>query len=260
MSRPPGDRGFALLIVLWLLVPVSTLLILMAGAARSDTQLAGNLRTAAALQAAADGGIESALFELARTDTRREDGLGTLRLRLGGALVTVRATSLSGLVNPNVATPELLRAILVRLGAAPPQAESLASAIVDWHLPGQQRRADGAKAPQYQAAGLDYGPPGAPFESVGELREVLGMTPALFAALRPYLTLYTDAPPDAAVAPPLVLAALRDLGAVRPIPGQGTVFEIVAEAGSPAGLVVRRATVKIGPSPNGRPWRVLAWD
>ena len=250
------DRGFALLIVLWLLVPVSTLLILMAGAARTDTQLTSNLRSAAILRAAADGGIETALPSLFTSVS-----VAPLRMQLNGADVSVQVASLSGLVNPNVVTPEFMRALLIRLGAPPPQAERIALAMLDWRLPGQQTGAGRQKRAEYRAAGLDYAPPGAPFESADEVRYVLGMTPALFAALRPLLTLYTDGPPNAALAAPVVLAALRDVGPAQPAADRATVFAITAEARGAAGLrVIRRMTVKIGPSPNERPWRILGWE
>ena len=45
-------------------------------------------------------------------------------------------------------------------------------------------RPNGAEAPDYRAAGLKYGPSNAPFETVGELARVLGMTPASFRAHR----------------------------------------------------------------------------
>ena len=250
-------RGFALLIVLWTLVPVSVLFLTLAGTARSDSRLSFNLRDAAKLQAAADGGINTALFGLLRS----AGATAPLRLQIGDAAVGVRITSLGGLVNPNTATPELLRAVARRSGAEAAQATQVALAIVDWRTPGQTPQLNGAKSAQYRAAGRDYGPPGAPFESLGELRDVLGMTPALFEALRPNLSLYTDRPPDPALAPPLVRAALSDLGAVgRPGDG-GNVFRITAEAAGGSGSrSVRAATVRFGPSAAGRPWTVLAWE
>lgn len=256
MRRPGGERGFALLITLWMLIPVATLLILMAGAARTDSQLTSNLRDVAVLRAAADGGIETALPALFVSPE-----VAPMRLALNGVDVSVRVTSLSGLVNPNVVTPEFMRALLIRLGAPPAQAERIALSVLDWRLPGPRTSSGGTKAEEYRSAGLTYAPPGAPFESPDEVAQVLGMTPALFANLRPLLTLYTDSPPNAALASPAVLAALRDVSPVRPAAERATVFAITAEARGPGGLRVdRRMTVKIGPSPNERPWRVLAWD
>jgi len=117
------------------------------------------------------------------------------------------------------------------------------------------------KASQYQAAGLNYGPPGAPFESLSELGDVLGMTPALLQALAPHLTLYSDGDPEPALADPVVRAALRNLGAsATASEAEARVVRITATAQRPnAASVTRRAIIQIGPSPNRRGWRVLMW-
>jgi type II secretory pathway component PulK len=52
-------------------------------------------------------------------------------------------------------------------------------------------------------------PAGTPFRSVGELRDVLGMTPELFAGLAPDLTVLTDGDRDLSTrdpAPPAWIA------------------------------------------------------
>lgn len=236
------DRGFALLIVLWALVPLSLLFTIMASAARSDAQLAGNLRQVAAAEAEADGAIYTAIFAL----------MG------GGAPAEAEITGLSGLVNPNLAPPAFIAALLVRLGAEPREAESLAAAVLDWRTPGQRPSPHGAKAAEYQAAGLSYGPPGAPFETLDELREVKGMTPGLWAALRPHLTLFTDGDPDPAAADPLVRGALRDMGLTRG-GAVARVVRITASAGRAGIAVTRSAVVRMAPTNSGRGWRVLSW-
>ena len=242
---------------LWLLVPLSVLFILLAGAARSDGQVAANLRDAAVLQAAADGGIETTVLALlADRATPPPDTVA-----IGGARVTIGVQALSGLVNPNLAPPELLRALLARVGVAPAQADQLAAAIVEWRTPGQRGRAGEAKQDQYRAAGLDYGPPGAPFETIGELRDVLGMPQAAVAGLTPYLSLFADRPPDPALAPPLIRAALGDLGAVGHGGSDGgSVFRITATATNRSrAVIVRSAVIRLAPG-GVRPWRVLAWE
>ena len=75
-----SQRGFALLIVLWLLVPLSVLLLTLSGTARSNGQRTFNLRDAAHLEAAADGGIASEIFALSQPG-----GAAFLRLGLGNA-------------------------------------------------------------------------------------------------------------------------------------------------------------------------------
>ncbi len=252
MSARPG--GFALLIVLWMLVPLSILFLTVSGTARSDTQLTSNLHGAAELDAAAEAGIASAIFAL----LQGADDPGPIRLALPGAAVSVRTESLSGLVNPNTASPELLRALLLRLGAAPELASSLAAGIVEWRTQSQGDRPAAARAARYRAAGLDYGPPGAPFESLGELRDVLGMTPAMLSALLPDLSLFPDHEPQPGLAPPAVRAALADLGARdQGSRERGDVFRITATATGRGGAeAVRAAIVKIGLTANRRAWRV----
>ena len=261
MSGPPAERGFALLMVLWLLVPISLMFIGLAYASRTEVRLAANLRGAAELEAVADGAIYAAVFERlanagpAASGTAPAAGEGDVR-------VSVEVQSQSGLVNPNVASAELLRALMIQLGADPSQAVGVAAGILDWRTPVRTRVASGPKAQRYRAAGLDHGPPGAPFESLEELGEVLGMTPGLLAALVPHLTLYWDRNPDPAAADAFVLEALR---AARVSGGQGQankqVIRVTATARRADGSqAARRAVIHIGPSANQRVWRVLAWE
>ena len=63
---------------------------------------------------------------------------------------------------------------------------------------------------EYRGAGLDYGPPLEPLETLGELRRVLGMTPATFAAIRPHLSLFAPTIPSPVNADPVVAAARSD--------------------------------------------------
>ena len=69
------------------------------------------------------------------------------------------------------------------------------------------------------------------------------------------------ATPSPALAPPLVRAALGDLGTRVGGAGEpGDVFQITAVAyGSSGASVARRAVIRIGYTANGRGWRVLAW-
>ncbi len=272
MSRPDGcdparrrasdaDGGFALLLVLWTLVPMALLFVMLAAAARSDARLTANLRDAAELEAVADGAIYTTLFELLQRGGAPRDS-APATARLPGADVVVEIANQSGLVNPNIVSPDLLAALLVRLGAEPGRASRIAGAIADWRSPGRQAGRNGAKAAQYRAAGLDYGPPGAPFESLGELGDVLGMPPALLSALAPHLTLYSDGDPDPALADPVVQAALHDLGIVaRAGQANSSVVSIAARAQRADGAhALRRAVIRVGSPADRRGWRVLLWE
>ncbi len=267
VPRPDGrERGFALLIVLWTLVLASLIGARVTAAGRSEAQLASNLRVAAVLEAASDGAVHEAMFRML------DPGEGgwwadgpPRRLSLPGAVIAVRLEDQAGKVNPNIASPELLRALLRQLGADALRADAIAAAILDWRFPGAAARAGGAKAAEYRAAGRDYGPPEAPFRSVGELGSVLGMTPELLARLAPHLSVFLQGDPDPGLADPPVLAALRVTaggGALAPMPRDGPrVVAVTAVAeGAGGSAFVRRAVVQVGAGAEGRRFRVLSWE
>ena len=68
------------------------------------------------------------------------------------------------------------------------------AAILDWRDADDLKRPNGAEEPDYRAAGKTYKPANAPFDSVGELQRVLGVTPALVARIADSLTVYSRQP------------------------------------------------------------------
>ncbi|WP_428488491.1 general secretion pathway protein GspK [Rhodopila sp.] len=187
-------------------------------AGRSDTQLADNLKQEAVLQAAADGAVAHVMFSMlaARDPQFQLDGV-VREIRVGPTPVLVRVENEADRINLNTASTALLRALIIDVGSAPAVADRLAIAIVDWHNQTNDTRQNAAQAPQYRAAGRSYGPPGTPFESVGELADVLGMTPALFERLAPHLTVLTDDDPDMTTHDPVVARALTDSAGVADV-------------------------------------------
>lgn len=70
-------------------------------------------------------------------------------------------------------------------------AATLANAVFDWvDVDDQQRGNGGAEAQAYVAAGHDWRPANQPFAEVGELALVLGITPELYAALTPFVSVW----------------------------------------------------------------------
>ena len=80
----------------------------------------------------------------------------------------------AGRINPNSASPELLEALLGVTGSDPGSARQLALAIREWVTSAESGAPQQGQPAAYRAAGLDYGPPGAPLESMDELGRVLG--------------------------------------------------------------------------------------
>ncbi len=261
MSARGRQSGFALLIVLWTVVLVFMLVLDLSASARVDTQVAHNVRGAAQGEAEADAVINREIFALLAARVERRADIP--RRPASGFDDQVSVRDEGGKINPNVVGPVLMRAFLVELGAEPKEAERLADAIADWRTPGTSPLPHGAKAAQYRAAGRNYGPPGAPFQSLSELADVLGMRPAILNAMAPHLTLWSDGDPDPLIADPVLRRAINQtgLGAVDVAARNGPrVVTITGIARTPSGLTtVRHAVVRFSYTPDGRGWRVLDW-
>jgi general secretion pathway protein K len=245
----PDSTGFALIVVLWTLVLIGFIIAHVTASGRAEIQIAGNLTANAVAEAAADGAIAQAIF--AGTDPRPNQGWppdGSVRLvTIGDSRVQVRLDDEAARINPNAASPALLEALLRALGDDQASARRLAGAIAEWVGSAAEPRPQEAVLADYRAAGLGYGPPGEPLETLDELGRVLGMTPPLLDALRPHLTLYGPADPNPARADPVVTAALALIGQA----GQN----LPAAAGAPEALTLRITATANGPG-NARLTRI----
>jgi len=253
-----GQRGFALIIVLWMVGVLALIVSGLLAAAHVDARVTAGLRNDAAGRAAADAALSQAVIEILRTG-RAVSG----PRRVGDVPVQISWTDLSGRLNPNIASVAMLNAFLLQLDVPERNAENLSAAIIDWRSPGEASRLGGTKAARYRDSGLGYRPPGRPFETLDEIGFVMGVTPALLAAMKPHLTLWSENDPEPSNADAVVLAALRATGV--PVTGrpstQARVIAITAAAAPlGGGMIVRRAVIKFGFSPDGRGWRILAWD
>lgn len=250
--RPPAgparDRGFALLVVLWSLVLISLLTTQLLASGRTALALAGNLRAAAMARASADGAINEAVFHLLQRGPDQWRADGTLHeLDEGGVTIGVRIESLSGEINPNLASTRLLAGLFQASGAAPEQAQEIANAMIAWRSPAVSKAAAQALLAAYQRAGLRYGPPGRPFADLSELSAVIGMTPAVLAAAMPDMSLYQSGDPDPKLAGPavrraLVLSGQGGIGG-NVYEGNSPVVTIIAQAGGPGHLGLSRTAI-----------------
>ncbi|TMJ50196.1 MAG: general secretion pathway protein GspK [Alphaproteobacteria bacterium] len=262
------DDGFALIIVLWTLVLIAFIVAHVTANGRTEIRIAGNMVSEAAAEAADDGAIVVAIFNLLdpNPDQRWPLDGSPHEVRIGSSRVMLRLQDESGRINPNSAPPELLEALLRVTGSDPGSARELAAAIGEWV------GSTGTGAPQqgqpaaYRAAGLDYGPPGEPLETIDELGRVLGMTPAVLAAIRPHLTLLGPAQPNPLTADPIVTAALAEIRVASQVPAPANqtpenpvIVRITASALGPSNARVQRsAIIRVGAAlPGG--YTVLAW-
>ena len=205
-------RGAALLLVLWLIVLLTALIGAFALTARVESLQGRVLGQGAEAQEIARAGVEYALVRIADTDPATHwlaDGRW-YRWNFAGSRVEISIVDETGKVDLNQADALLLSALMKTAGSDSASAEQLAAAIIDWRDPDPLTQPNGgAEDPDYAAAGLPYGAKDAPFETVAEVEQVLGMTPGLFALLEPSLTLYSGRPqPDPDYAPVPLLVAL----------------------------------------------------
>lgn len=212
VGRGAGQRGVALILVMWLIALLTALVAGFAMAARVE-QLQGRvLARGLVAEQAARAGVEYAVMRMYdQQPLRRWQADGRrYRWRFGEAQVELRLVDEQGKVDLNATQPPLLSALLQALGEPRDSADRIAGAVVDWRDPDPlSQPAGGGEDVDYAAAGLPYGAKDAPFETVAELLQVLGMTPQLYARVAPHVTVFSGRdPPDPAFASAPVLTAL----------------------------------------------------
>jgi general secretion pathway protein K len=194
---PTAQSGIALILVLW----ITTLLTLIASsfihAMRTDINIVGNSVSRAKLEAATSAAVHRALLEMAKpeqfADRWKTDGV-PLSWQFHDVPVQLSIFDESGKIDINSGNEALIRGLFRSQGLTDEQAAALSDAVGDWRDPDSLKRPRGAEEPEYTAAGLAYKPNNAPFQSIDELRLVLGMTPELYQRIAPQVTIYSRQP------------------------------------------------------------------
>jgi len=290
---PTAQRGIALVLVIWVIM----LLSVMAGAVvvtqRTEASLARNLIDSYQGKALAQAGVYYGLMHLLYGSTDLEEKWqpdGQARdWSYAGAQLRITLRDESARIDLNKAEGELLEELLLGAGVEEEEAQALRDAILDWRDSDNAHLLNGAEDEEYAAQGLLFGAKDAEFDTVGELQQVLGMTPQIFAALEPALTVYSGkSTVNPIFASTLVLSALPGMtaeelerylelrdqhladGTAVPMPvgveakylnqGVGPIYRISSEATVPAsgGVHVVEAVVQTGRGENG--YIVLAWN
>jgi general secretion pathway protein K len=233
-SAPPRRHGFALVVVIWGLGVIALLVAPFMSTARLRLQAAFNIAAATKADLIAQSAIDLAALSLfaeqngALSPTHGGSGggrpnfaalQGAAQLSRGlhdgrprscafdGAAVIIAVEDEAGKVDLNAAPAKLLKAMLMGLGAVPNQADSVANAIVAFR---SNAIGDVAQTnPEYADSGRPYGPKHAPFQTIFELDQVVGVDAALFRQLLPFVTVHSRHPGvDSQNAPPALFAAL----------------------------------------------------
>jgi general secretion pathway protein K len=265
------ESGFALLIVLWTMVLLALLATQVTGAGRAETQVAQALRSGAQLREAADGAVQETIWHMLDGDGDYwAPGAATRVLDEPGGRVEVTIIDERGKFDINQTPPALLAAFFETLGDDNTSAKQLGDAINDWRTqmpPGNSDQSEAASA--YRMQGRMWGPAGNEFQRLDELLLVNGMTPALYKASLPYLTVALEQGPWLQFAPPMVLAALakakRENGlTIANADTRGpVVLRIIAHAkGLQGAAFTRRVLMRLDGTLSGPAWkyRILDWS
>ena len=264
------SRGFALIVVLWVFVLIAFIVAHVTASGRTELRIAANLAANAAGQAAADGAIYQAIFNQLDPSPSERWPLDSSvhQVEIGNSRVTLLLADEAARINPNLASPALLQALLDAVTSNREQAAELAAAIAEWTGAKKGPRSLSGIDADYRTAGLNYSPPGEPLHSLDELGRVKGMTPELLEALRPHLTLFGPAVPSADGDDPVVARAVAEAARTGPAApplaladASGVITaRINATAKGPAGATANRiAIARIGPGlPHG--YALLSWE
>jgi general secretion pathway protein K len=284
------EKGVALIMVLWVLLLVTITSGAFALMARMDQLEAHSVMWSTQARLAAEAGINLGFLHLRDPiqDSRWVPDGRTYELVYEDILLEIQVTDERGKVNINEATEESLARLFSGNGMEEEYAELLAAAVADWRDPDELERPNGAEDAAYESAGLEIGPGNHKFVLIEELLQVLGMPWELFKKLEPAVTVYEDSPlPDPAYGPPEALVALPDItpeealnfveerrsqepgagpamalpgGQVAMARGMGVTYSIQAKATLPNGVWDQlRATIRLGATNDGRPFRILRW-
>lgn len=201
-----GERGFALIAALWLLVALSVVGLEFGLRAHSRHLAAANALEATRATAAADAGIADVHAMLAwlsaesggtgRPDPNRllDPWAGTAALprdtmEIGDAKYLASLRDANAGLHLGKASEEELRRLFIALRIDFGAADRLAQAIIDWQDPDDLHRGRGAEREDYLRAGALALPTNRPFDRLADLRHVRGITSKTYQLVLPHLTL-----------------------------------------------------------------------
>ena len=220
-------RGVALITALWLVVAIAAVTLEFSLEAKERRVLGVNAAERGVQRAAALGAlalVQSRLDYALRTRlTNGSVGSSTLRSSdpwldadslYGGVVIVdsipveVRAADGGAQLNINTLTEDEIKTFFGFLLNDYTAADQLAQTIMDWRDVDDVPRVRGAERDDYVKAGKLALPANGSFREIDDLLLVQGVTPAIFAAARPFLTTRGAPTINLNAAPPQVLRIL----------------------------------------------------
>ncbi len=284
------QKGVALVLVLWIALLMSVIAGSYALSARTEYVQARMEFGRAQARFMAEAGLNRAVFEMRNPDPETRwiaDGR-PYKMQLDEAEIEIKITDESGKIDLNQASEELLVGLFASVGIEFDEAFEFVDKIMDWKDADEEVRLNGAEDGDYFSAGYAYGAKDAPFDTVPELVQVMDIDYDLYLKLEPAITVYSGRNNiNLAFAPKQALMAIegvseeiaddyinqrRDIDDVSTelpflaegysgqLRGGGTTFSIVSTATLSNGQTAQLdATIRMGGSLNGKPFRVVRW-
>ncbi|QMU60535.1 MAG: hypothetical protein GKR92_02020 [Gammaproteobacteria bacterium] len=266
------SKGFALITVLW----ITAFLTVIAGSvsyqARASLSLATNVVAGFKTKHAAEGTLLLTIDTLIKRDALQGFHLKNpnFNYELDDIAVYVEVADESGKIDLNLASVDLIRSLFVTVGVDEKVGSSIADAIADWRDQDNLKRVDGAEDQDYAANGLLYEAKDDEFDSIDELSLVLGVTPEIFARVKPYVTVFAqDIGVNTNLASDVVKKAVQDIIGTSNSEETssdyisstgGLIYTLRAKATGPSGLsTVITSIVRLQRGNTFEPFAILGW-
>lgn len=194
LSGRYGQRGIALILVLWLIVLLTSIIGLFAFVAQTERLQGRAQERGMTAEEAARAALEYAVVRISSQNPKLRwlpDGR-EYPWSFNTADIRVKIIDETGKIDLNTANIQLLTDFFKALGVEPAQAARLGAAVVDWRdMDTLTQPSGGAEDADYAAAGRSYGAKDAPFDTIAELNLILGISPEIFAKAAPHITIYS---------------------------------------------------------------------
>lgn len=196
------ERGFALVLVLWVIVALGVEIALLNGSVGDMVRMATNEGALIRGEALARSAVEVAAARLLSADDRERwtpDG-GRREVPFPDAKVFVRISDENGRVNLNLADGPMISGLLKGVMGSPREADTMTARLLTWRL-GKNDRGGAGSRPESRPGGgsvdLSARAPAAAarppmLANAADFAKVTGATPEAMSALLPFVTVFTS--------------------------------------------------------------------
>ncbi|MES9991423.1 MAG: PilX N-terminal domain-containing pilus assembly protein [Candidatus Thiodiazotropha sp.] len=193
MSSIYQQRGFALVLVLWLVALLTIIAASFATHSKVETRLTTNAIDALRSRLLAESGVKRAIVELMVSNPeQRWDSKGLIhQVEMEQGRLSISIRNSSGLLDLNKSSRDQLVKLFALISEDTEEREALADRLSDWRDSDNLRHLNGAEDAEYRSAGYSYDTAGRDLTSIDELAYVMGFDSAKVSRLRPYVTLYS---------------------------------------------------------------------